>query len=841
MRIKTRWVAHVLFAAVFTTSAWSLDLKREMEFQIPSQTLGSALLQFSKQAGVQVLTGGTEISEASSPGINGLYTLDSGLNRLLKDTGFVYKVAGENTVSIVPQATNGLSATGSGGVAMAQTEGSSGTYGSAETTGTSVSSEVERLEEIVVTAQKRLERLIDVPQSVSVLTSDDLAKLSAVQFRDFANTIPGLTFMSFGAGLTQVTLRGVTAGFDSSATVGIYVDEVPYGSSSAFSIGSRLALDVGLFDIDRIEVLHGPQGTLYGASTMGGLLKYVTKQPDTAALSTDFQGGISGTRNGGVSYNIAGAVNMPIVADKLALRMSGFQSHEGGFIDNLEADRNDIDRSNVYGGRVDLLYTPIETLSVRLGAFLQNISRDDEVIADYTRSGSPVDGELDVRRGLAQPFDQRFRLVSGTVTYDIGSATLTSISSYQRMRVESISDRSRTFVGLLALCPPFCRSYSAVGATASNPLDKFTQEMRLAWNRVGAFQWQIGGFYTREKADSREAFILFDPAGEPAPNDLLAGNTPSRYEEYAAFGDVTYYVTSKLDLTAGMRYSKNHQKTQSITSGLLVPPSKPPRRTSEDVVTYLANARYHLSDRATAYLRYATGYRPGGPNNVLNDPLTGEPLGPDDFESDELKSYEIGFKAETAARRLGLDVAAYYTNWNNIQVSAVRNNFGVLVNAPGGAHIRGAELTLTARPADHLSVIGAFAYQDPRLAEANADLQARKDERLPNVPNFTATLNADYTFAGTAFRPSLGGTLRHVSDREVNFDASTSFPQYRLPEYTLVDLRSRWQLGPTSVQIYVSNLFDKRGQIAAQTWRSPLAEVTLVKPRTYGVSFTTHF
>ncbi|MGH8176111.1 MAG: TonB-dependent receptor [Steroidobacter sp.] len=231
------------------------------------------------------------------------------------------------------------------------------------------------IETVLVTAQKRQERLIDVPQSVSVLSARDLAKIGAFQFQDFANAAPGLSFQTAGAASTQITLRGVTTGFDVGPTVGVYVDEVPYGSSSAFALGAQAALDVGLFDIDRIEVLRGPQGTLYGASTMGGLLKYVSKRPDATDFDVNVQTGVSNTLEGDFNYNGAAVVNAPIVADKIAMRASGFYSRDAGYIDNLALVHERANRSDIYGGRIDLLFMPTEALSIRVGGFLQNVSR----------------------------------------------------------------------------------------------------------------------------------------------------------------------------------------------------------------------------------------------------------------------------------------------------------------------------------------------------------------------------------------------------------------------------------------------------------------------------------
>ena len=232
------------------------------------------------------------------------------------------------------------------------------------------------LEEIIVTAQKQEQKLSETPLSVTALSAKDLNALGATQFRDFANTVPGLQFSTTGVGSTQVNLRGITSGDNVSPTVGIYVDEVPYGSSTAFAGGAQLALDVGLFDLSRVEVLRGPQGTLYGASTMGGLLKYVTTVPNLHDFGGTARAGLSTTEHGGVSYDAAAAVNLPFASDKAAARVSGFYSHDGGYVDNIALNKDDVNQSDVYGGRGDVLFQPTDQLSIRLTAYSQDITRD---------------------------------------------------------------------------------------------------------------------------------------------------------------------------------------------------------------------------------------------------------------------------------------------------------------------------------------------------------------------------------------------------------------------------------------------------------------------------------
>jgi iron complex outermembrane receptor protein len=700
------------------------------------------------------------------------------------------------------------------------------------------STNVSVLEEIVVTAQKFEQKLSETPLSVTAISARNLEVLGATQFRDFASTVPSLTFTTSGVGSTQVNLRGITTGNNISPTVGIYVDEVPYGSSTPFASGAQLALDVGLFDVSRIEILRGPQGTLYGASTMGGLLKYVSVLPDVSAFGATARAGVVNTSGGGVGYDAAAAINAPLADDKAALRVSGYYTHDSGFIDDLTNGRDDVNESNVYGGRADLFVKPADQLSLRLAAFAQNIDRDGTASADFgLASGDPVDGDLDQRRLRAEPFEQEFRLASGTLTYDFENAALTSISSYQTVRSHAITDVSEFFGPALAASGIVLGS---IEVEKENETDKFTQEVRLAATGT-LLDWSIGGFYTDEQSDQFQTLNASLPDGAVFPVDLLTVNLPSSYEEYAGFGTLTWHLTQQLDFTGGVRYAHNSQRFEQIGSGPLIF-SVPERSETDSIVTYLATVRYRASDNLMSYVRYATGYRPGGPNIVLND-LSGLPLADPTFGADKLRSYESGIKASSADGRFGIDASVYFIKWDDLQINAVRNGLGVVDNA-AAAESKGAELTLTLVPTPQLTLVGALGYVDAELSEDAPDLGGLEGDRLPDTPEFTGTLAADYSFEVGGREAFLGTTVRHVTDRVSSYDASAGSPQYDLPEYTTVDLRAGLQLGSARLQLYLRNAFDERGKLSATTAFSALGGpvwVSLVQPRTIGFNVITQF
>lgn len=668
----------------------------------PDTPLDQALVRWSSQAGVQVLMSTDTVRKSRTQGVRGTQLASRALEDLLNGSGLAYSIDG-NTVYIIPAQYDRAAQPQPSTISDSPKKNTTGNGDRAQDFRQS------DLQEIVVTAQKRQERLLDTPVSVSVLSGDELNKLAATQLRDWANTVPGLSFTSAGSGYTQIALRGVTTGLASNPTVGIYLDEVPIGSSSAFAYGARLSLDAGLFDVDHIEVLRGPQGTLYGASTMGGLIKYVSKAPDSTHFGVDLQSGVSHTQDGGISYTGAIVLNAPVVNDIASIRGSMFYSRDGGYIDNIALNQKNVNRSATYGGRLDATVTPLDPLTIRVGGMIQNISRDGQSAADYTLQGVPLYGALGQYRLYSEPFQQQFRLVDATVTYDFGRAKLHSISSYQ-------TNRTQDFFDISSLLVPIFNSFglgpfSAIGLPVNTSTNKFTQEVRLTSEGSTLLEWMIAGFYTHESSQDHEEFLTRDSAGiAGVPGDLYNIVNPTTYDEYAAFGNLTYHITSAFDITGGVRYARNHQVYSETGTSIA-----PVQISTQGVVTYLGDARYHFGDHATGYLRYATGYRPGGPNYY---PFPGLQT----FQPDTLKSYEVGIKAETADQRFGIDLAAYYIDWKNIQVITARDGQGVVVNAPAGANIRGAELSLTGRPTPKLSFNGAFAYQNARLTKADADI-----------------------------------------------------------------------------------------------------------------------
>src|SRR6185436_6063026 len=339
--------------------------------------------------------------------------------------------------------------------------------------------ETTNLDEVVVTAQKVSQSVVDVPLSISVLGSDDLEKTQSLNIQDYVKLVPGLQLTQATPGFGRLVLRGINTG-GAAATVGVYVDETPFGSSSGIANGAILAGDFDTFDVARIEVLRGPQGTVYGASSLGGVLKYVTNEPTTDAFSAKVRGSYESVDDGDASYSGAGVVNIP-VSDTVALRASAFYRNVGGFIDSIgtvdEATgmasdvADNINGSTVTGGRASMLFEPSETFSLQLTAFVQDIKNDasSSVDSDFA-TGATLYGSLTQSQFVPEAADISYDVYNLTMTWDLGFADLTSATSYAESEQAFRQDITMLLGGLGAGLESYIEQTTG--------FDRITQEFR---------------------------------------------------------------------------------------------------------------------------------------------------------------------------------------------------------------------------------------------------------------------------------------------------------------------------------------------------------------------------
>jgi outer membrane receptor protein involved in Fe transport len=691
---------------------------------------------------------------------------------------------------------------------------------------------------VTVTATRRREPARDVPVQVNALSAESLERAGAASLRDYVGGLPGVDVKTAnGPGLGQVSIRGVTTGDQTIATVGVYVDDVAFGSSSAFAAGSTMALDMALLDLDHVEVLRGPQGTLYGAGAMGGLLKYVTKEPDSYELSGKASLSVGSTRRGGVSHVESGVVNVPLKEGVAAMRVALFRDHQGGYVDAVGAAAGrDVNSGDSTGGRVSLLVEPLAKLRVRLTAVKQEIDRRGNDVVDYDIStGRPVEGDLARRLAIREPYHIDIGLLSADVEYDMGWARLNSITSAQQEKTRNRLDAG-FYDGPLT---------EAVGAPVSGSrLDSFpgvrkhTQEFRLT-SAPGALEW-LGGLYVDSETGRNSQVLSTTGVADQSSLDVITIAQPSEYHEAAAYGDVTWNLGKDWALTAGARVARNRQRYQQVTGG--VPGEL--ARSAETSRTYLATVRYALTPASNVYFRAASGYRPGGPNATALD-SAGNPIpgAPTSFKSDSLWSYELGYKGDLLDKRLSLEAAAYDIEWKDIQ-QPVALGSGTIIGNGGRARVQGLELFTRYRLGQAWTLDGSLSAIDAKLTE-DAPALGPSGSRLPNSARYAATIGATASFA-LAQRPAYAGAnVRYVGERNAGFDnPESSQPNFRMPGYTLVDLQGGVALGRVDLGLYVRNLFDKRAIVGADAalvaFGSPL-HATVAQPRTVGVTMGVSF
>lgn len=706
---------------------------------------------------------------------------------------------------------------------------------------------------IVITATKRPQVLLDVPQSVTVVSGGTLEAQHASTIQDYLKLVPGLQLDQSRPGEGRLILRGVNTGGVAS-TVSVYVDETPFGSSSGLVNGGVLAGDFDTFDLNRIEVLRGPQGTLYGASSLSGVLRFVTNAPSMSGVEVRGRGGIEGVSDGALGYNADGVVNVPL-GSTLAVRVSGNYRKDGGFIDSIGTGGSDVaqningDRS--YGGRASVLFKPSSAVSIRLSAIAQNIDANAPSIVEADPvTLRPLHG-LSQSQFVPQFSNLHYRIYNGTGTFDLGFANLTTSTSYETQKQHERID----FTFALS---PLIQAIFGVPNEFIEPQDtnlkKFTQEIRLS-RQTRLVDWLVGAYYTDEKGLIAQQLVAVEP-GTVTPISglplLAVATVNSKYKELAGFADATIHFTPRFDLELGGRYSHNKQSALQVTSGPLAGGGAlPVARSSENVFTYSIAPKFKPNEHMTLYARVAKGFRPGGPNVVP----PGAPPEVQTFHSDSIVSYEAGVKAETRDHRFSIDASAFHIDWKNIQLFALVDGFGVNTNG-SSAKSDGVEFTAAARPVPGLDVSLNGAYTNARLT-ADTDpilVGGRKGDQLPFTPKFSLGLNGDYHWQlAETTRAHIGASFRHLSGQTANYDPAfvDEFGRQRhVRAYDVFDLYAGLEFGRFDLEAYVKNLGNSHG-VTSTTGTTVFGAFPIfpdnaigtgiIRPRTVGATLGFHF
>lgn len=787
-----------------------------------------------------------------SGGAVGDLTFDEAVTQLLSGTGLTYRYLEDDAITIIPIQDSPTPPSGAQPAAPAVDKSKS--RGSRDDSQAF-------LEEVVVTAEKRAESIQAVPTSVSAIAGDKLIQLGVSRLGDYAQYIPGLDIQDGGSpGQTSVSLRGIAA-LGSGALVGYYIDDTPLGSSSNYAVASLFALDLMPYDLERLEVLRGPQGTLYGGGAMGGLIKYVLKQADTDSYVTEVGAELSATDGGGdLGYSVRAATNIPLIQNTLGVRFSAYDRHYQGYTDNVFVGDDNSNSGKEYGGRAALTWTPRQDIRVNLSGMWNRTQSDDNAVvtlgnvttydqdgAEFYR-GQPTFGALAGSHPFLQPFSKEMDYYAATINYDApNGVTMTSASSWSETATIRIQDSTASY-GEFPLLFDLPAGYSDFLLDMN--LEKFTQELRAASADGGRFEWLIGAFYTKETNSNYQVATVYGTDYQVLPGSVFSpfffyGKLPSTYREYAAFGDLTWNATDKFDITGGVRYASNSQDFRQITDGLVLGGFTDQKgHSSEDVTTWSASSRYRFTQDIMLYAKVATGYRPGGPNLAI---AGANPT----VDSDKLISYESGLKSTFLDGRLLLNIAGYYIDWDGIQlqVSNAACSCSYLANA-GNAISRGAELEGQFSPVAGWRLGYSAAYNKNRLTSLLPGAPPfLLNFQLPGVPEWSAGATADYSWRiGAGLQAGIGAGIRYVGEQNVSaVSVSGATPNTRQPSYTTGDLRAALSFDQYAINFFIRNITNEVAYLSQAPAQSAVTgavsaiDAPPLQPRVIGVSVDVTF
>ncbi len=852
-RFKALFVAAVLGAlAALATSGAHAEEQATYRFDLPAQPLADALRAIARQTGANVLFASKDLQGVTAPALRAQLTASEAIERVLAGTKLQAERTTPTTVIVQPVSSLGrpssptdemirrerlaqaggfaLSPAAAGGQAADETPKPSSAQAQEDSART--------VSEIVVTAQKRTERLQDVPVPVTAIVAESLAANNMPQLRDYFSRIPGLNLTEAGIyGGSVISIRGITSGIFNDGTATVVIDDVPYGISSASGPGEVVPeIDPG--DLARLEVLRGPQGTLYGASSMGGLLKYVTIDPSTEKLSGYVRGGVSSVRNGdGGGYNVSAGINVPL-SETWALRASGFTRVDPGYIDDPVHGLEGVNRGEVSGGRLSALWRPSENFSLKLAALYQDAQLDGNPYAGPTVGFGALTDLQQVAPPGSGGYSKKLQVYTANISARLGSVDLTTISAYSRNDATYVFDVSPLFGGVART------NFGVTGgkSVSVGTTDRFTQEVRFTVPLGQKVEWLFGGFYVDEDNPRIGQYLALDFATGQPVGSLGYLDFPSTFKEYAAFTDVTYHFTDRFDVQIGGRYAANRQTLPHYDNdGPLFggPHSQAEVESKDHSFTYLLTPRLKVSEDLMVYARLASGYRPGGPNlSTSSDPAI-----PLSYLPDETRNYEIGVKGSAFDRLLTFDASVYHIDWKDILLGSLVSPRSLNYKDNGkDAKSEGVDLSFEVRPAAGLTISAWGAWNRAELTQnfpTNSTVRGVTGDRLPFSSRFSGSLSIDQQFPlGANLEGFVGATHSYIGDRKGPFTATA---QQTLPAYTNTDFHvgARWQ--SWEANLYLNNAFDKRGLLNGGLGGFLPSIYTYTRPRTLGMTVSRKF
>ena len=717
----------------------------------------------------------------------------------------------------------------------------------------STAAEADTVQRVIVTANKREQAAIDVPASVSAVGGERLSLGGATRLEDFASQIAGLSLIELTRGQTAVVLRGISTGAVlQTPTTAQYVDDAPVGSVNAYAAGTVITPDLDPSDLQRVEVLKGPQGTLYGAGALGGLLRYVTTPADTERLFGTVTLGGNKIGGGGYGSNERISVNVPLAKDVLGLRVSAFNRNEAGYIDNPVNGKDNVNTANTRGGRVAVDWKLNPDWSVKAWGLTQKLKADgygtEDVVAP---SLTPLTGDLQRSTWAPEPQRISLDLANVDVKGHVGDFDLVSSTTWQSSEAHTFTDTSRANTLILQLI--FGVPGLGVQTESLIKTRRVSQELRA---RSSAFNdtldFDVGVFATKEDSSyavgAQSPFVI--ATGQVFPTPTLADvSVASKYDEMSVFGNSTWAITPTFDLMGGLRFSQDKQHFDQDYVPTIASPAAAfvVQDVTQTHTTWMLGARYKPASSTALYLRAASAYRPGGPSALPPGIL---PNGKTSFDPDNLISYEAGFKSEFLGGKASIEAALFATDWKKIQIQTNAQGptiaYAYFING-GSAQSDGAEVSLVWVPVSGLTLRANGAYTDAHLTSDAPAAGGLAGDTMPYSPKWSGSVGGDYNFALGSRNAWVGATANFMGSRQSDFSQHRTA---KIPSYTTLNANAGMDISALRVSLFVRNIADKRGI----NYAAPAGDQTtglnpsgnpfvanIIQPRTIGMDLAYRF
>jgi outer membrane receptor protein involved in Fe transport len=690
------------------------------------------------------------------------------------------------------------------------------------------------LDEIVITAQKRAETLQDIPISVYAISGADIEAQGITSVQGLANSVAGVTIGSANPGNMYLNIRGtadLSSNYQGSSVNGFYIDEV------AMSYVPGYMPDVGVFDLERVEVLRGPQGTLFGDGSLGGTLRVITKKPDSTSSFGRYKVGFESVEGGGAGFGVQSSINLPIQKDVLAASLSVSYRNPPGWIDVPDLHKNNSNDAKLGDYRLAVRYTPTAALTVD-ASYLYSRSTFYDFLA--TSPGVLNPAGVGPVGGLS-PSAATVKVAALTVSYDAGFATFVSASAATDAVNEATRDVSSA---LQVVFPPELVPGASASALVNAQSQALSQEFRLVSNGHNNLDWTVGTYALHEKRDIEDGYTFNLPVipyvDEPLEHTKQTGTS------WAAFADANYRLTEHISAQIGDRFFSD-KKDFSLTQirGSILPLGFAPAGTvqtgSESAKTSSPKLglTYKISNDTLVFVKYAKGFRSGGSNTV---PVSLYPYASSQYGPESLYSYEIGLKSKLSDNWY-LNSSVYHNKWSGLQLPfrTTDNRYTYTTNA-GTASANGAELETGGHVGEHVNLSIAYAYIDSKIDRNVYDgldnLIAQADNAIPFTSKNKLTLSSTYTQAIT-------DTLKSVSEVRYRWATST---------YSEPGNQALYENGSTSqlfvatgmsgswgtVRLYVDNALNRTDSSAKIPPPGPNLYLltSYLRPRTFGIEFS---